>query len=53
VYHSGDIEGGHYYCAVKRDTEWYICDNDHIWTCQDKNEILKFGDVYLLFYERI
>ncbi|XP_056015899.1 putative ubiquitin carboxyl-terminal hydrolase 50 isoform X2 [Ostrea edulis] len=52
VYHSGDIEGGHYYCAVKRGIQWYICDNDHIWKCYDKSEILKFGDVYLLFYER-
>ncbi|XP_061169351.1 ubiquitin carboxyl-terminal hydrolase 27-like [Saccostrea echinata] len=52
VYHSGDLEGGHYYSAVKHDNDWYTCDNDHIWKCFEEKEILKFRDMYLLFYER-
>lgn len=51
VYHSGDLEAGHYYSAVRRGSDWYICDNEHIWKCRDPKEVLKFEDAYMLFYE--
>lgn len=52
VYHSGDLEAGHYYSAVRRGSDWYICDNEHIWKCRDAKEVLKFEDAYMLFYEQ-
>lgn len=52
VYHSGDLEAGHYYSAVRRGSDWYICDNEHIWKCSDAKEVLKFEDAYMLFYEQ-
>lgn len=52
VYHVGDLEGGHNFCAVRHRLQWYICDNDHVCKCEDLQDVLKFKEAYILFYER-
>ena len=51
VYHVGDLEGGHYFCAVKHHLEWYICDNDRVCKSEDLQEVLNFKEAYILLYQ--
>ena len=51
VHQGSSIRGGHYFAVVKRKDEWFICDDDSVSKCNEKNALN--SDCYLLFYRQI
>ena len=43
--------GGHYFCCVRRNNKWFICDDDSV---KEINEKKIFDEnAYLLFYRKV
>ena len=51
VHQGSSIRGGHYFAVVKRKDEWFICDDESVSKCNEKNALN--SDCYLLFYRQI
>ena len=48
VHIGSSISGGHYVSFVKRNDNWYFCNDEAINSCSESKAINK--DAYLLFY---
>ena len=45
------MTAGHYFCFVKRNNKWFICDDENVQEVSEKK--VANEDAYLLFYRKI
>ena len=49
IMHSGALQSGHYICCIRKENNWYYCDDNKIYpTSADYVQKL---NAYMLFYE--
>lgn len=52
IYHSGDLESGHYWsCCKNLDNNWYLFNDGHVSKINNEKELVT-KDAYILFYYR-
>lgn len=52
IVHSGkSMTGGHYFCYIRRNNKWFICDDESVQEISDKK--IFDENAYLLFYRKV
>lgn len=54
-FHVGEVESGHYICAVNRlqPEEWYVVDDSQVYPVKDVDQIMDIPEAYMLGYRRV
>ena len=49
IMHSGDMSAGHYVCWIRKEDQWYFCDDNSVQL--SNTDYVKSAKAYMLFYE--